>query len=149
MTDDDHKLYNRKRATGVFPWEIEGVAAAEEKEHPAFSRRSQQAEVIKEGARVQPLPDDFEPGAEIVEYLHIFQGIPADFIAEQLVDFKLYWKETGEARKAWQNKFKTHVIYRWKRENSERRENPHKSTVEKLTDTSWEDDDWADQFEGD
>lgn len=147
MTDNDHKQYNRKRATGAFPWDLDGNNS--ENEHPAFSPESRQDEVINEGARVQPLPENFVPSTEIVEFLHVFQGIPADFIAGQLVDFKLYWKETGEARKAWQNKFKVHVIYRWKRENSERRENPHKSTVEKLTDTSWEDDNWAKKFEGD
>ncbi|WP_257264947.1 DnaT-like ssDNA-binding domain-containing protein [Endozoicomonas sp. ONNA2] len=131
---DENKHYIRQRNAGALPWEIESATPKQE-EHPVFS---QPQPVIREGARVQPLPEDFAPSREILEFLQAHHGIPLDFIATQLIDFKLYWHETGEARKAWQNKFKSHVIYQWKRNQSETGQRSHQSTAEKLTDRSWD-----------
>ncbi|USE38519.1 DnaT-like ssDNA-binding domain-containing protein [Endozoicomonas sp. SCSIO W0465] len=135
---DENKHYIRQRNAGALPWEIE-PETRELEEHPVFVQQ-QVKQVSLEGARVQPLPEDFAPSRGILEYLQAHQGIPLDFIATQLIDFKLYWHETGEARKAWQNKFKSHVIYQWKRNQSETGQRPHRSTAEKLTDRSWDDD---------
>ncbi|WP_257285377.1 DnaT-like ssDNA-binding domain-containing protein [Endozoicomonas sp. SESOKO1] len=132
---DENKHYIRQLNAGALPWDIEPETRQQE-EHPVFA---QAQPVIREGARVQPLPDDFAPSREILEFLQAHQGIPLDFIATQLIDFKLYWHETGEARKAWQNKFKSHVIYQWKRNQSETGQRSHRSTAEKLTDRSWDD----------
>lgn len=141
---DENKHYIRQRNAGALPWEIEQDTRIPE-EHPAF-RQKETLPIAREGARVQPLPDDFAPSREILEFLQAHQGIPLDFIATQLIDFKLYWHETGEARKAWQNKFKSHVIYKWKRNQSETGQRSHRSTAEKLTDRSWDD---GFQFEDD
>ena len=84
-----------------------------------------------------PLPKDFQPSVEVLEYLHDFQKIPMEFIAGQLIEFKLYWQETGEARTAWQSRFKTNVISQWKRSQSEELRRSPKTAVEKLTDRSW------------
>ncbi|WP_066017159.1 DnaT-like ssDNA-binding domain-containing protein [Endozoicomonas atrinae] len=134
---DENKHYIRQRNAGALPWEIEPDTRKQE-DHPVFGQQPTQA-VTREGARVQPLPEDFAPSREILEFLQAHQGIPLDFIATQLIDFKLYWHETGEARKAWQNKFKSHVIYQWKRNQSETGQRSHRSTAEKLTDRSWDD----------
>ena len=103
----------------------------------SLASRMCSSRLTNEGARVQPLPADFAPSKEIVEFLEVHLGIPPAFIQTQLIDFKLYWNETGEARKAWQNKFKTHVIFKWKQSQSETGRRTHQSTVEKLTDRSW------------
>ncbi len=87
--------------------------------------------------RATTLPEDFCPDDGTYELLTLHDRIPAEFIAEQLVDFKLYWQETGEARKGWQSRFRQHVVRRWKREQSEKQQRPTRSTVEKLTDRSW------------
>ena len=140
---DENKHYIRRRNAGALPWEIEPDAHVE---HPVFAA-SESLQAVPEGARVKPLPEDFAPTREILEFLQVHQGVPLEFIATALIDFKLYWHETGEARKAWQNKFKSHVIYQWKRNQSETGQRSHRSTVEKLTDRSWAeglqfDDDW-------
>ena len=136
---DENKHYIRQLNAGALPWEIQ-PDSREEKEHPLFGKEKEVKSVAYEGARVQPLPKNFTPSSEILEFLQIHQGISIEFITTQLVDFKLYWHETGEARKAWQNKFKSHVIYQWKRNQSETGQRTPQSTIEKLTDRSWDDD---------
>ncbi|MCL6417407.1 hypothetical protein MIB92_17235 [Aestuariirhabdus sp. Z084] len=141
INDDDHKAYHRMLNAGGSMWELE---SGSEPSHPVFSRGAQMAADASNsqnmaGARTEPLPRDFMPEATYIEWLQEHYGIPPTFTLEQLPDFKLYWLETGEARKAWQNKFKNHVIYQWKRQQSEREQNPHQTTAEKLTDTSWSD----------
>ncbi|WP_211829408.1 DnaT-like ssDNA-binding domain-containing protein [Kistimonas asteriae] len=103
--------------------------------HPVFAENRE----VREGARVQPLPEDFEPDSRYIQFLQLHHGIPPEFTLAQLPDFKLYWLETGEGRKAWQNRFKNHVIYQWRRQQSEGGRESHRSTAEKLTDTSWSD----------
>lgn len=137
MTDEEKKQYIRQRNAGMLPWELEQVPASAE-EHPVFGQQMEKPPTSREGARVQPLPKDFMPSSEIVEFLEEHIGIPPEFIKTQLIDFKLYWNETGEARKAWQNKFKSHVIYQWKRNQSETGQRSHRTTTEKLTDRSWD-----------
>ncbi|WP_354008365.1 DnaT-like ssDNA-binding domain-containing protein [Endozoicomonas lisbonensis] len=142
MTEEDRKQrYIRQRNAGALPWELEESRSVEP-EHPVFSQGIQQevpAAPANEGARVQPLPDDFQPDPVYIEFLEVHHGIDREFTLAQLVEFKLYWRETGEARKAWQNKFKNHVIYQWKRSQSETGQRANRSTAEKLTDTSWAD----------
>ncbi|MCX4025466.1 hypothetical protein H0A36_04735 [Endozoicomonas sp. SM1973] len=140
MSDQDRKSFIRMRNQGYLPWEIEPQqepqSAADE--HPVFGR-TEQVNHNDNGARVQPLPKDFMPEPRYIQWLEKHHGVPPKFTLAQLPEFKLYWLETGEARKAWQNKFKNHVIYQWKRQQSERQQRPHRSTIEELTDCSWAD----------
>ncbi|WP_448216185.1 DnaT-like ssDNA-binding domain-containing protein [Endozoicomonas sp. 2B-B] len=145
MTDEERQKQKLRRewASGDRS-PFQDFAQERGEEHPVFARQTTgsaaaQSNTLAEGARVQPLPEDFTPDAVYIEFLEAHHGIPADFTLAQLPEFKLYWLETGEARKAWQNKFKNHVIYQWKRGQSEEGQRTHKSTVEKLTDTSWAD----------
>ena len=138
MTDEDQKRYIRQRNAGALPWELEGTPHAAQEEHPIFKQQEPTA-LTAEGAKVQALPEDFSPDPVYVEFLEAHHGIPTEFTITQLAEFKLYWRETGEARKAWQNKFKNHVIYQWKRSKSETGQRSNRSTAEKLTDTSWAD----------
>jgi|GEM_PF-5799086 len=140
---DENKEYIRRLNAGALPWQVEMGTRTE---HSVF-HADETLQTVSEGARMKPLPEDFAPSREILEFLQVHQGVPLEFIATALVDFKLYWHETGEARKAWQNRFKSHVIYQWKRNQSETGQRTHRSTVEKLTDRSWAeglrfDDDW-------
>lgn len=139
---DDNKRYMRQRNTGAFPWEIESSVPVQE-EHPVFidtfERNLQSHQPMQRGACSTPLPDNFMPTAEILEFLQVHYSIPLAFIATALVDFRLYWQETGEARPAWQNRFKTHVIYQWKRSQHEAGQRTYRTTIEELTDRSWDD----------
>ena len=123
-----------------YPGELEDTSASRaQDEHPVFGQKQEQPAMSAEGAKVQPLPEDFAPDPVYVEFLEAHHGIPTDYTLSQLAEFRLYWLETGEARKAWQNKFKNHVIYQWKRSQSETGQRANRSTAEKLTDTSWAD----------
>ncbi|WP_281647849.1 DnaT-like ssDNA-binding domain-containing protein [Parendozoicomonas sp. Alg238-R29] len=88
-------------------------------------------------ARATPLAGDYNPPAWCYQKLLQNDGIPLDYAQKQLEDFKMYWLSTGEARKAWDYRFVKHVIYQWRREQSEGRTNSPRSTEEKLTDRSW------------
>lgn len=146
MTDKDQKRYIRQLNAGALPWEIEKLNTVSD-ENPIFSPEG--SSTVKDhdsGARTQPLPQDFAPDAVYVEFLEQHHGIPCEFTLGQLPEFRLYWLETGEARKAWQNKFKNHVIYQWKRKKSETGKRSQRSTAEQLTDTRWQDDDWFEEF---
>ncbi len=141
MTDEDQKRrYIRQRNAGALPWELEDASQRTQEEHPVFKQQIPAADKL-DGSRVQPLPENFQPDPVYVEFLEAHHGIPTEFTVQQLIEFKLYWRETGEARKAWQSKFKNHVIYQWKRSQSEAGQRSNRSTAEKLTDTSWADED--------
>ncbi|PJE80384.1 hypothetical protein CI610_00616 [invertebrate metagenome] len=136
MTEDQHKRYIRQRNAGALPWELD-QSTPSGAEHPVFQQRTEENNGTGMGAQVQPLPENFSPDAVYVEFLREHYGIPDEYTFGQLTEFKLYWRETGEARKAWQSKFKNHVIYQWKRDQSEASKRTHQSTVDKLTDCSW------------
>ena len=139
MTDEEKKQYIRQRNAGMLPWELDQSPLHQSQRNIRYLvRRQFSLRFPEKGARVQPLPKDFMPSPEIIEFLEVHLGIPPEFIKTQLIDFKLYWNETGEARKAWQNKFKSHVIYQWKRNQSEAGQRSHRTTTEKLTDRSWD-----------
>ena len=136
MTEDRRKNYVRQRNAGALPWELD--QDSEQSEHPVF--RKKQEEEASNGHQACSLPKNFTPEAVFLELLRDHYGIPEEYTLGQLAEFKLYWGETGEERKAWQSKFKNHVIYQWKRsKNDEAGKRTYQTTVEKLTDRSWAD----------
>ncbi len=92
---------------------------------------------IKKQPQALPLADDYQPPGWCYQRLEQHEGIPNDYALRALADFKMYWLSTGEARKAWDYRFVKHVIYQWRRDQSEGRTNSPRSTEEKLTDRSW------------
>ncbi|WP_330924749.1 DnaT-like ssDNA-binding domain-containing protein [Candidatus Sororendozoicomonas aggregata] len=150
MTDNDHKRHKfiRQLNAGIPTWQADRMDDLPE-ESPLFIQGKPVDKFVQknDGARVQPLPKDFAPKPEFLEYLQEYEGIPPEFTLSQVPEFKLYWMERGEARPVWQNVFKNHVIYRWKQKQSEKSQRSERSTVEQLTDTSWQNDDWFEQFE--
>ncbi len=105
----------------------------------------------------EPLPPDFTPSEDMLELLERFHGVPRGFALAQLEDFTLYWRERGIAGHAWQNRFKQHVQWHWKRHQQEQagtarggehgggqtaggaRRTRDSSLEHDLTDTSWVD----------
>jgi hypothetical protein len=101
----------------------------------------------------EPLPPDFVPDEDMLELLERFQGVPRAFALAQLEDFTLYWRERGSAGHAWQNRFRQHVQWHWKKHQQERAGPTHggkheaggtrrtrdSSLEHDLTDTSWAD----------
>ncbi len=62
------------------------------------------------------LPEDYTPKISAVEALTQFHQIPEDFISRKVIEFRLYYAETGEQRKGWDSIFYKWVVKRWKQE---------------------------------
>jgi hypothetical protein len=98
----------------------------------------------------EPLPPDFAPSEDMLELLERFHGVPRAFALAQLEDFTLYWRERGSAGHAWQNRFKQHVQWHWRKQQEQTggshggeheaggtRRTRDSSLEHDLTDTSW------------
>ncbi|MCK5893071.1 MAG: hypothetical protein KAG53_01410 [Endozoicomonadaceae bacterium] len=135
MSDKDYKVGRRAYEQDKPLFQIMSEGGGASPVDPVFAEQYE----VREGARVQNLPEDFAPEPMYIQFLQVHYGIPLEFTRDQLPGFMLYWLETGEARKAWQNRFKNHVISQWRRQQSEGSQDSHRTTAEKLTDTSWSD----------
>ena len=106
--------------------------------HPLLGERYR--ETMRPQARAYPLPANYEPSEACYQQLLHYYGVPPDYARRQVVDFKLYWHSTGEARKGWDYLFIKHVRYTWERQQNEhknRQAQPRQPTHEELTDRSW------------
>jgi hypothetical protein len=63
------------------------------------------------GRRLVP---NWMPAQDMLEWLHLNHGVSREFALAQLEDFILYWTERGDAHHAWDNKFRQHVLGRWR-----------------------------------
>ncbi len=59
-----------------------------------------------------PLPRDWQPSPEVFDILRM-ACIDAQFARDQLREFVLYWRDSGQAQRSWNTKFLQHVKYRW------------------------------------
>ncbi|MEO1079998.1 MAG: DnaT-like ssDNA-binding domain-containing protein [Pseudomonadota bacterium] len=123
---------------------------------PTRAKGTAERLALRSGAG-EPLPPDFAPSEDMLELLERFHGVPRGFALAQLEDFTLYWRERGSAGHAWQNRFKQHVQWHWKRHQQEQagivrggehggghaaggtRRTRDSSLEHDLTDTSWAD----------
>lgn len=60
------------------------------------------------------LPAHWTPGEDMLTLLAMNHNISRQFALDQLEDFVLYWRERGEVSHAWENKFRQHVLSRWR-----------------------------------
>ncbi len=56
----------------------------------------------------------WSPSEELLQLLALNHNIPRQFALDQLEDFIFYWRERGEISHAWENKFRQHVLSRWR-----------------------------------
>jgi hypothetical protein len=68
------------------------------------------------------LPTLWSPSEDMLELLDLNHSIPRQFAMAQLEDFVLYWRERGEVSHAWENKFRQHVISRWRHQQQQQAE---------------------------
>jgi hypothetical protein len=54
------------------------------------------------------------PTEDLVQLLALNHNIPRQYALDQLEDFVYYWRERGEISHAWENKFRQHVLSRWR-----------------------------------
>jgi DnaT DNA-binding domain len=61
------------------------------------------------------LPAQWSPSEDLLQLMTMNHNIPRQFALDQLEDFIFYWRERGETRHAWENKFRQHVTSAWRR----------------------------------
>ena len=90
------------------------IFAVNESHHPA----GHPAPDLPGAARTAPgaslLPANWSPGEALLRLLRLSHDIPRQFALDQLEDFVCYWRERGEISPAWENKFRRHVLGRWR-----------------------------------
>ena len=65
-----------------------------------------------------PLSASWLPSKNILSLLKLNHNIPEQFAKDQIEDFTLYWRERGKPSHAWENKFRQHVLSRWRKYQS-------------------------------
>jgi hypothetical protein len=60
------------------------------------------------------LGDAWTPSEDLLQLMALNHNIPRQFAIDQLEDFVFYWRERGEISHAWENKFRQHVLTRWR-----------------------------------
>jgi len=68
---------------------------------------------VAEDAKNQPIDPNWKPGEEVVEILTKQNQIPLPFLSDCVPEFKLYWRERGDASATWDSKFLNHVKRQW------------------------------------
>jgi len=108
-----------------------------------LSRWQKEKSLIRDAASY--MQSSWHPGKTAVETL-IKKGISETFIAEQLPEFVLYWKDRGERSPNWDTKFVQRVAAQWQRlrafrspPNQSGQSTRSVSLLDQLTDTSWAD----------
>lgn len=59
-----------------------------------------------------PISSDWQPSPEVFEILRMAR-IDADFARQQVPEFILFWRDSGQTQRSWNTKFLQHVKYRW------------------------------------
>ncbi|MDX1505739.1 MAG: DnaT-like ssDNA-binding domain-containing protein [Spongiibacter sp.] len=96
-----------------------------------------------------PITNNWQPSPEVFEILRMAR-IDTKFAREQIPEFILFWRDSGQAQRSWNTKFLQHVKYRWahshqldKYDARQQRPSGAKQTgsgfIEKHTDRSWAD----------
>ena len=62
---------------------------------------------------------NWSPEEDLLQLLALNHGISRQFALDQLEDFVCYWRERGEVSHAWSNKFRQHVLSRWRQSQQE------------------------------
>jgi hypothetical protein len=68
------------------------------------------------------IPRHWSPSEDLLQLLGLNHNIPRQFALDQLEDFIFYWRERGEISHAWENKFRQHVLSRWRHQQQEEAE---------------------------
>ncbi|MGB1372350.1 MAG: DnaT-like ssDNA-binding domain-containing protein [Aequoribacter sp.] len=82
------------------------------------AEKSEQVQPTQPPRRAQTLRNNWSPSEDILQLLQLNHAIPRQFALDQLEDFILYWRERDEPSHAWENKFRTHVIGQWRRQQA-------------------------------
>ena len=79
------------------------------------------------------LSSSWLPSEDLLLLLEINHSIPRRFAEEQLEDFLLYWRERGDKNHAWSNKYRQHVLSRWRKYQLDQNSPLENKRTKKLT----------------
>ncbi len=93
----------------------ESQAAASPVRAPAAQHTGTRPALAEAGAPAAHLIGaNWTPEEDLLQLLQLNHRIPRQFAVDQLEDFICYWRERGEVSHAWGNKFRQHVLTRWR-----------------------------------
>ncbi|MCX2982768.1 hypothetical protein EYC98_18045 [Halieaceae bacterium IMCC14734] len=78
----------------------------------------------------------WSPSEDLLQMLALNHNISRQFALDQLEDFVFYWRERGEVSHAWENKYRQHVLSRWRHQQQHEAERFAPDQNSKL-DNSW------------
>lgn len=64
----------------------------------------------------------WSPSEEMLQLLTLNHQVSREFSLGQLEDFVLYWRERSEVSHAWENKFRQHILSRWRHQQQQEAE---------------------------
>ena len=85
----------------------------------------------------QSLIDNWQPSPATIEALTQLHRIPGQFIAEQLVEFKTYWRDRADPKTSWDAAFLKRCPQQWKSYGAEWRRVADDEFLDKHTDKTW------------
>lgn len=85
----------------------------------------------------QTLIDEWQPSSATLEALAKLHRIPEQFTAEQLVEFKTYWRDRADPKTSWDAAFLTRCPQQWKRNGVAWLKVSDGQFIDKHTDRSW------------
>jgi hypothetical protein len=69
------------------------------------------------GGAATLIPSNWQPDATLMQ-LCAQRNIPADFIAQEVPAFVVYWRERGKAQYSWHNTFLSWMVARWEKQRA-------------------------------
>ena len=79
----------------------------------------------------------WSPSEDLLALLTMNHQVPKEFSLRQLEDFVYYWRERNEISHAWENKFRQHVLSRWRHQQQRQAEQQFITTKQPMY-QSWE-----------
>jgi hypothetical protein len=80
------------------------------------------AQAARQNSGANLIAEAWTPSEDMLQLLALNHNIPRQYALDQLEDFVFYWRERGEISHAWENKFRQHVLTRWRHQQQEKAE---------------------------
>jgi hypothetical protein len=79
---------------------------------------------VRQNSGANLIAEVWTPSEDMLQLMALNHNIPRQFALDQLEDFVFYWRERGEISHAWENKFRQHVLSRWRHKQQEQAQAP-------------------------
>lgn len=108
---------------------------------PAVRQHEQAPSVVRSAEQkrpvhvARPMATNWHPDETCAKLL-AQQGVPENYMRDQIPEFVQYWTERGEARHSWGNRFVSHVLRQW-REYETRMNRKRTEEVREASTSAW------------